>query len=77
MIGELYKCIEDKGYNLKVGVDYRVVRMAEVYLPQHETMDVVDVVVFDKDLWIPKYDFNRCFIKVDEFRSNKIDTILK
>jgi len=77
MIDELYQCITENDYGFKPGNNYRVTRESEIYLPQSESLEVVDVIVFEKNMWIPKYDFNKIFIKLDYIRSDKIDSILR
>jgi hypothetical protein len=77
MIGEVYKCILDNGYNFKVGQTYKVIRESAVYLPQYESPEEVPVIVFEMDMWIPKYDFHIYFKNVDYIRDEKINLILK
>jgi hypothetical protein len=77
MIGDLYQCVNNNEYGFKIGQNYRVDRISEVYLPQSESLEFIDVIVFEKDLWVPEYDFKRIFKKLDNIRENKIDSILK
>ena len=59
-----------------LGQNYRVDRVSEIYLPNSEELEFVDVIVFEKDLWLPKYDFDKVFKKLDHIRINKINSIL-
>ena len=76
MVGELFQCMKSNEYGFKVGRLYRVDRESEIYLPQSESLEMIDVIVFEKDLWIPKYDFKSVFDKLDDLRFNKINSIL-
>ena len=76
MIDEIYQCIVKNEYGFIVGQNYRIDRLSEIYLPQSENLEVVDVIVFEKNMWIPKYDFSRVFKKLDYIRIDKINSIL-
>jgi hypothetical protein len=77
MIDETYQCVQYNEYVFEFGKKYRIIRESEIYLPNSESLDIIDVIVFEKDMWIPKYDFNRVFKKLDYLRSDKIDSILR
>lgn len=74
MIGYLFQCVKNNEYGFILGQNYRVDRESEIYLPKFE--EFVDVIVFEKDMWIPKYDFDSFFKKLDCIRINKINSIL-
>jgi len=77
MIGEVYKCVSENGYNFIVGQSYKVIRETAIYLPQYDSPEEVPVVVFEKDMWIPVYDFHSHFKNIDYIREEKINSILK
>jgi len=77
MKNDIYQCITENEYGFNLGQNYRVNRESEIYLPSSESLEMIDVIVFEKDMWIPKYDFDRVFKKLDYLRSDKIDSILK
>lgn len=76
MIGELFQCVTNNEYGFIVGQNYRIDRVSEIYLPKSESLEVVDVIVFEKNLWLPEYDFDRVFKKLEYLRLDKIDSIL-
>ena len=77
MIDELYRCTKENEYGFELGKNYRVIRESEIYLPNSESLEVIQVIVFEKDMWVPEYDFNKIFKKLDYLRIDKIDSILK
>jgi len=76
MIGDLFQCVRNNEYGFILGQNYRVDRESEIYLPNSEDLEFVDVIVFEKDMWLPKYDFDKVFKKLDHIRINKINSIL-
>lgn len=76
MVGDLFQCVKNNEYGFILGQNYRVDRVSEIYLPNSEELEFVDVIVFEKDLWLPKYDFDKVFKKLDHIRINKINSIL-
>ena len=48
MIDEIYQCIVKNEYGFIVGQNYRIDRLSEIYLPQSENLEVVDVIVLKK-----------------------------
>ena len=76
MIGDVYKCISDNQYNFNLNQNYKVIRESVIYFPQYESPEEVEVIVFEKDMWIPKYDFHRYFKKIDSLRQDKLNLIL-
>ena len=73
MINDKYQCVQYNEYGFEFGKTYTVDRESEIYLPNSESLEMIDVVVFEKDQWIPYYDFDRIFKKVDLIRNEKID----
>jgi hypothetical protein len=73
---EIYQCIKVNDYGFNVGQKYQVDRESEIYLPSSESLEVVDIIVFENDIWIPKYDFKNIFRKLDDIRFDKINSIL-
>jgi len=76
MIEGIYQCVKENEYRFILGQNYHIDRESEIYLPSYETLELIDVIVFDNDMWIPKYDFNRVFKKLDYLRTDKINSIL-
>lgn len=76
MFDGIYKCICANEYGFNLGQNYQVNRESEIYLPNSESLDVIDVIVFEDNLWIPKYDFDKVFKKLDYLRLDKINSIL-
>jgi hypothetical protein len=77
MVHGIYQCIKHNDYGFNFGQNYEVNRESEIYLPSSEDLEVIDIIVFESNQWIPKYDFDIIFKKLDYIRIDKIDSILK
>jgi hypothetical protein len=75
LMSEIYQCIKQNKYGFKLGEKYIFNRESEIYLPSSDEASVIDVIVFEHDMWIPKYDFEKVFQKLQDVRLNKINSI--
>jgi hypothetical protein len=73
---EIYQCIKQNRYGFEIGKKYIFERESEVYLPSSDEAIITDIIIFEKDMWIPKCDFEKTFEKLDDIRLNKINSIL-
>jgi len=76
MIDGIYQCVNQNEYGFKLGKNYEINRESEIYLPNSEDLEFIDVIVFEGEQWVPKHDFHSIFKKLDYIRMDKIESIL-
>lgn len=72
-----YICISENIYRFEVGKIYQVEDMdAEFPDPNSESLEMVEVVIFEGLYWIPKSELNKVLKEVEIHRTERIDSIL-